>query len=94
MTHSDYIEKRDEILRKYGEAVDPQGYEVPELKEAAQAIDALVLEVIGEDIKTSDYRLNMGVPHNPPSHTTRTNLYRGGVNDTKAEQRNIVQGDK
>jgi len=26
--------------------------------------------------------LNMSVPHNPPSNTTRTNLYRKGYNDS------------
>lgn len=43
--------------------------------------------VIGQDIKESKYVLNMGVPHNPPSNTTRTNLFRQGANLEKKNQR-------
>lgn len=43
--------------------------------------------LIGEDVKKSQYVLNMGVVHNPPTNTTRTNLVRQGANLTKAQLR-------
>lgn len=51
-----------------------------------QALTSLIKELVAEakqeKLKESDYVLNMGVPHNPPSNTTRTNLYRKGYNDS------------
>lgn len=40
----------------------------------------LVERVEAMKLKESDYVLNMGVAHNPPSNTTRTNLTRNGYN--------------
>ena len=57
-----------------------------DLAKAKQAITSLIKELVAEvkpdELKESDYTLNMGVPHNPPSNTTRTNLYRKGYNDS------------
>ncbi len=41
----------DEILRWYGEAVDSQGYEVPELDEATKAITQAMLEALPEKVE-------------------------------------------
>lgn len=49
--------------------------------QATQQIQALIKECVPEKKDLSDYTLNMAVNTNPPNNTTRTNLYRNGVND-------------
>jgi len=40
--------------------------------------------------KLSDYTLNMGCGHNPPSNTTRTNLQRRGFNDCLTQVHTLI----
>lgn len=83
MNHTDYIEKRDELLDAYRnhELQVAGGVYInddPKLSyaEAAQAIDALVLQVIGDNVvPANEYSVNW----------TDNNL--------KSEQRRIVTGD-
>lgn len=76
LTHNGYIKKRDEITKKY---VNNPVFEPI----AAQAIDALVLQVIGEDIDMSVL-----------SRNTYINIEKLSKNDVRAEQRKTVQGEQ
>ncbi len=74
-----------------GEDVSDEGITAVAVKHKTALLEAfraaMLEDVIGENVRESDYELNMGVPNNPPSNTTRTNLYRQGVNNTKDECR-------
>lgn len=95
MEHEDYIKKRNRILKDYASAIvaiDLKLLDNPDYKfkkphdkaeaEAAQAIDALVLEVIGEDAM---YKTITG---------NELNMSPKSVQELRYEQRRTVQGDK
>lgn len=104
MTHEDYIKKRDELIVRL---TDNQQY--PEYSdyikakaEAAQAIDALVLEVIGEEGKLliPDYprQDDEGEPlwskRAAAEGRKQVTARYHSRKELRAEQRHIVQGDK
>ena len=79
-------------MDEYGTVNENGGYLIGEVRklirtEKLKLLDEVRERVIGEDVKESNYVLNMGIAHNPPKDTTRTNLIRQGANLTKAEQR-------
>ena len=82
--HEDYIKKRDEITKRLAIAtheVEPGEDEAGNFAEAAQAIDALVLEVIGKST-------------NPISTDNLVNAAIVGANTVRDEQRHIVKGEQ
>ena len=88
MNHEEYIKKRDEILGKYSDWLE-SGMPEPAfgIEEAAQAIDALVLGVIGEDAQLLPWNGDT-----PDAFEENTRVLR--ANRSRIEQRRIVQGDK
>ena len=78
---TNYNEKLDAILND----MQVEEYGLVSKSDTKQAITSLIKELVAEAkperLKESDYTLNMRVPNNPPSNTTRTNLYRKGYNE-------------
>ena len=91
MTHSDYIKQRDEILEGIsigisGEYPHNATITLRGADQAAQAIDALVLQVIGEEEK--NWIGPRGDTHNVPTDGMVSR------NELRIEQRKTVQGYK
>lgn len=59
MTHGDYVKRRDHILESVQNYIDDDDAKREGRIIAAQAIDALVLQVIGDDVlPANEYSVN------------------------------------
>lgn len=84
MTHEEYLKRRDEVIESIYTVVGP--YSEVVRRRTAQAIDALVLEVIGEDINA--------IERNTYAQITKYDEIGDHQNGLRAEQRRIVKGEQ
>lgn len=82
MTHSNFMERRDEIIRTLcKEFEDPKQDSFQAQQNARQAIDTLFLELIGEPQKWDVSKEDFGFRDQ-------------GKNELRKQLRTIIQGDK
>jgi len=60
-------------------------------KELKTAILTALKDSLPKELKASDYTLNMQCEQNPPTNTTRTNLFRRGYNQAIQDIINIIE---